>query len=136
MQYFLKRFFSNPRCCFKCCKTANTKSNNNLKLHFFLKPNKRQVRMKLTISIHSLDFFIYLMQMRSNRGHAKIRSKSYSNWLLINIFNSNLPVRSIVATISIQIRTQKVRIWAKIVNFSCRFRYKSSFSIKFDQFLI
>ena len=44
--------------------------------------------------------------MRSNRGQPKIQSKSYSNWLLIYVFDPNLQVRSIVATILIQIRTQ------------------------------
>ena len=44
--------------------------------------------------------------MRSNRGLPKIRSKSYWNCILIDIFDPNLPVRSIVATISIQIRTE------------------------------
>ena len=34
------------------------------------------------------------------------RSKPYLNQLLIQIFNPNLSVQSIVATISIQIRTQ------------------------------
>ena len=74
--------------------------------------------------------------MRSNQGHAKIWSKSYSNPLLIDFFDPNLPVRYIVMTISIQIRTQKVRILAKFIDFGRCFRYKSSFSIKFDQFLI
>ena len=48
--------------------------------------------------------------MQYNRGHAKIRSKSYSNRLLIDFFNPNLPVRSIMATIWIRIQTQKVQI--------------------------
>ena len=37
--------------------------------------------------------------MRSNRGHTKSRSKLYSNWLLIDFIDPNLPVRSIIVKI-------------------------------------
>ena len=40
--------------------------------------------------------------MRLDRPPAKTRSKSYSNWLLIDFFDPISAVRSIVATISIQ----------------------------------
>ena len=44
--------------------------------------------------------------MRSNRPPAKTRSKSASNWLLIDFFDPKLAVQSIVATILIQIWIQ------------------------------
>ena len=44
--------------------------------------------------------------MRSNRPPAKIGSKSYSNQLLIDFFDPISAVRSIVATILIQIQIQ------------------------------
>ena len=44
--------------------------------------------------------------MRLDLGRPEIRSKLYSNRLLIDFFDPNLPVRSIVATISIRIRIQ------------------------------
>ena len=44
--------------------------------------------------------------MRLDRPWAKFRSKWCSNWLLIDIFDPNLGVQPIVATISIRIRTQ------------------------------
>ena len=43
--------------------------------------------------------------MQLDRPWAKFWSKSYSNRLLINFFDLNLAVRSIVATISIQFRS-------------------------------
>ena len=85
--------------------------------------------------------------MRLDRGRPEIRSKSYSNRLLIDFFDPNLPVRSIVATISIQIRIQiyqKILIWSKIHRIwskICRIWSKTTifdqirpFSIKFDNF--
>ena len=44
--------------------------------------------------------------MRLDRGRPEIQSKSYSNRLLIDFCNSIPAVRSIVATILIQIRTE------------------------------
>ena len=51
--------------------------------------------------------------MRFDRGWPEIRSKLYSNRLLIDIFDPNLHVWSIVATIWIQIRIQ-IRIQISI----------------------
>ena len=44
--------------------------------------------------------------MRLDRGRPEIGSKLYSNQLLIDFFDPNLRVRSIVETILIQIRIQ------------------------------
>ena len=58
--------------------------------------------------------------MRLDRLPAKFQSKSYSNRLLIDFFDPNLPVRSIVATILI-------RIWIQIsilkLKFESEFQY-------------
>ena len=87
--------------------------------------------------------------MRSNQGQLQIQSKSYSKWLLINIFNPNSAVWSIVATISIQIRTQiwiqisilnkklsnlmkNCRFWSSFSTFSIQFVYFRSNSTIFD----
>ena len=55
--------------------------------------------------------------MQSNQGHAKIQSKSYSNRLLIDFCNSIPAVRSIVAMISIQIRSQILNLTSNLVEF-------------------
>ena len=71
-----------------------------------LKKMESQLHFK---NLQNKDLFygeICTKLMRSNRGHAKIRSKSYSNWLLIDFCDSIPAVWSIVATISIRIRTQ------------------------------
>ena len=72
--------------------------------------------------------------MRSNQGHTKIRSKSYSNWLLIHFFDPNLHVWSIDAAISIRIWIQililnsiYIKNWSImfiIIDISRRFWYK------------
>ena len=78
--------------------------------------------------------------MQLDRPPSKIRSKSYLNWLLIDFFDPNLPVRSIVTTISIQIQTQKVQIRAKmsilgvVFNINGRFQCKWLFLIKYEDF--
>ena len=87
------------------CNVGQIKSNQrkNMFFHFF-------VKIKLAFwSIHNGKYIRQRFPtklMRSNRGHAEIRSKSYSNRLLIYFFDPNLPVRSIIATISIRIRIQ------------------------------
>ena len=65
--------------------------------------------------------------MRWDRLPAKIRSKSDSNWLLIDFYDLNLAVRSIVATISIwnpdyldPLKSKFNQNWSKITGF-CRF---------------
>ena len=58
--------------------------------------------------------------MRLNRGRPEIRSKSYWNRLLIDFFDPNLHVRSIVATISF-------RIWTEI--YQKRLIYNKNLSI-------
>ena len=45
---------------------------------------------------------IQIKLMRLDRPPAKIRSKSYSNRLLIDFYYPNLAVRSVIATILIQ----------------------------------
>ena len=75
----------------------------------------------------------YTKLMRLDRGRPKIRSKSYSNRLLIDFFNPNSALRSIVPTISIQIRTQ---IWIRnlksMTEFDFIFKFISKI-IEFDQ---
>ena len=51
-------------------------------------------------------FDVYIKLMQSNRPPAKIRSKSDSNRLLIDFFDPNLAVQSIVPMIPIQIWIQ------------------------------
>ena len=54
--------------------------------------------------------------MRLDRPWAKFWSKSYSNCLLINIFNPNLGVRSIFSTISIWFRSTIGQNWSILVD--------------------
>ena len=87
--------------------------------------------------------------MQLDRPPAKIRSKSYSNCLLIDFCDSIPAVRSIVATISIQFRIQililnsilyqktsmyikKVQLYRKLVQFDRKRRFISKTTI-FDQ---
>ena len=87
--------------------------------------------------------------MRSNRRPAKIQFKSYSNRLLINIFDQISAVQSIVATISIRIRTIYIQyssilyqkssillkigqIWSKTVLELTIFDQNRQFLIKLD----
>ena len=89
--------------------------------------------------------------MRFDRSPSKIRSKSYLNWLLINFFDPNLGVRSIVATISIRIQTIYIksssilyqkssilskigRIWSKTLLKLTIFNQIQPFSIKIEDF--
>ena len=53
--------------------------------------------------------------MRLDRGWPEIRSKSYWNRLLIDFCDSISAVRTIVATISIQIRNEINQIWTDII---------------------
>ena len=55
--------------------------------------------------------------MRCNRLPAIIRSKSDSNHLLIDFFDPNLAVRSIIATISIQFRSTIGQILSILIDF-------------------
>ena len=87
--------------------------------------------------------------MRLDQPPAKIRSKSYSNRLLIEFFDPISAVQSIVATILIQIRNIYIeyssilfgkssilskigQIWTKTVNKSTIFNQIWPISIKFD----
>ena len=89
--------------------------------------------------------------MRIDRLPFKIRSKSYSNPLLIDFFDPNLPVRSIVVTILIPIRTIYIKyssilyqkslilskigqIWPKTLLELTIFDQIRLFLIKFDNF--
>ena len=82
--------------------------------------------------------------MRSNRPPAKIRSKSFSNRLLIDFFNPNLLLKSIKIVATIQIRTQililnliYIKNWSKNDYYRPKmtiFDQNWQFSIKFDQF--
>ena len=59
--------------------------------------------------------------MRLDRLPAKIGSKLYSDRILIDIFDPNLPVRSIVATISIRFQVDN---WSKSIdNDRCNGKY-------------
>ena len=66
-------------------------------------PNLRFIDCPLALIFHfrHLSFLLMFKLMRLDRGWPEIWSKSYSNWLLINFFDPNLP-RSIVATILIR----------------------------------
>ena len=96
---------------------------------------------RFIVFVSTID--IYYKLMGSNRGHAKIWSKLYSNRLLINFFDPNVGVQSIVATISIrfwstigQNRSIIIDNWLIYIenviffDINCRFRYKLSFLIK------
>ena len=79
--------------------------------------------------------------MRSNRGWPEIRSKSYSNRLLVDFFDPNLLLKSIeiVATIRIRIQISTYRsiyiennlktvdLYQKLVEFEPNFGFGSSF---------
>ena len=78
---------------------------------------------KFVYRIESWIWVIGTKLMGSNRGWPKIRSKSYLNRLLINFFDPDLPVQSIVAMISIRIWTEinrklkTVDLYQKFVDF-------------------
>ena len=55
----------------------------------------------MSLNILLVTTNMYCKLMRLDRGRPEIRSKSYSNRPLIDFFDPNLPVRSIVATILI-----------------------------------
>ena len=55
--------------------------------------------------------------MRLDRGLLEIQSKSYSNWLLIDFCDSNYVQASIEIVATIRIRTEKVQLYQKFVNF-------------------
>ena len=76
--------------------------------------------------VDKINLSVFNKLIRLDRGLPKIRSKSYSNRVLINIFDPNLPVPSIVTTISIRNFTEN---WSNL-------SLELLFSIKFNQFLV
>ena len=115
------------------------KSLSNLNLNLNKTSSKLQtgIPSNHTSGTKNSWFKLFLFKtklMRLDQPPAKIRSKSYSNQLLINFFDPISAVRSMVATILIQIRTIYIeyrsilyqkssilskiyRIWSKINNF-------------------
>ena len=68
--------------------------------------------------------------MRSNRGQTKIRSKSYSNRLLIDFFDPNSAVKSIVATSSIRNLGPNLNLTLNLIeNWSNLFEFEANLPI-------
>ena len=81
--------------------------------------------------------------MRLDRGLPKIRSKSYSNRVLIDIFDPNLLLKSIeiVATIrnlgpNLNLTSNLYQKWSNLIKNLSNLIKKVRFSIKFDHFLL
>ena len=104
----------------------------------------------IMIMVQVRNFFNVLLivdtkLMRSNRPWAKFQSKSYSNRLLIDFFDLNLGVRSIVDSKSRLLRSISIEFFnfnqilieiGRKWPFLRRFRYKSLISIKIWSFSI
>ena len=63
------------------------------------------MEMNINFEIFRIQY-VHIKRMRLDRGRPEIRSKLYSIRLLIDFFDPNLALQSIVATISIQIHTE------------------------------
>ena len=123
-------------------KSFNVKSRN-ANLNYSL-TNIYELHLNKAYDQHIYHVSCKLMQL--DRPWAKFRSKSYLNCLLIDFFDPNLAVRSIVATISIQLRSTigqnrliLIDNWSIYIDkvffyINCRFWYKLSFSINKSTF--
>ena len=110
----------------KCWMSHKTSLEENTMFFFVSKSGT------LSILHGNRKSFLLSKLMRLDRGLPEIRPKSYSNWLLIDFCNSNYVRASIEIFAMIQIRTKKVRLYRKIVNFDP----KSVISSKRSTFLM